>query len=369
MPTLRRVLPLLALLFCTSALRAADNAAEIQLQRSLDATIDLSFEKIELSKAFEMIADKAKISMTIDQAAYDCLPYGATTIVSATFNSSTARAAIEEILTPLGLEQAVSGASVVIRPSAPLARIGRRAEWDELKLLQSLRKTTMSKVDQDWTANLRTLLGKPDLNVRITDTSQQDKALAAVKALLPCTVVQALDCYAAQSNQLWTIRGKDIVILPTKQWIEGQLERPIVVDFTNAPLASVIAELGHLSRIDLQPAPGLYQAVPTVSLKSSNGTVKQTLEALSGATGIPVEVTDNRIILDLPIKPGTPQPAPRSDAIIGRIGLPLKDGTIMDLYLHESDLPPDLQAARQKKIQEALQALQKAAAESATQPK
>jgi len=363
-----------ALLLAPAGVRAADpaaTAAEIQLQRALDATIDLSFDKTELSKAFEAIAEKAKVSISVDQAAYDSLPYGATTKVSATFRASTGRAAIEEVLAPLGLEQAVSGSSVVIRPSAPLLYIGRRAEWEELQLLQSLRKTTLPKIEIDWTSDLRTLLGKPDLNVRISDSAANDKAMAAVRSLLPCPVAQALETYAAQSNQIWTVRGHDILMMPTKQWIAGQLDRPIVVNFSSAPLANVVAELAHLSRIPIEPAPGLYQAIPTVSLNSNNGTVKQTLDALSGASGIPVELRDDRIILGLPIKPGTTQPAPtpRGDAIIGHIALPLKDGTVLDLYLHESDLPPELLEARRKKLQEAMQALQKSAVETQPAPK
>src|SRR6202012_1347632 len=112
-------------------------------------------------------------------ACYEALPYGATTKVSATFRGTPVRAAIAEVLTPLGLEQAVSGNNLIIRPSRPLFYIGRKAEWEELKLLQKIRTQDLPKIDVDWTADLRNLLGQPNLIVQMEslDPAAQEKAM------------------------------------------------------------------------------------------------------------------------------------------------------------------------------------------------
>src|SRR3954471_14389737 len=98
-------------------------AAEIALQRALDQPFNLVLEKVEIAEAFKRIAATAKISLSVDPACYEFLPYGATTRVSADFRSAKLRDAIEQVLITLGLQQTVSGATVIIRPSAPLMHI------------------------------------------------------------------------------------------------------------------------------------------------------------------------------------------------------------------------------------------------------
>jgi len=350
--------------------RAGQTAAEIELQRKLNGPIDLKLDDTELQKAFEAIAGKAKISLVVDPASYDCLPYGATTKVSTEFRATPVRASIEEVLVHLGLEMAVTGTNVVIRPSEALMRIGRRAEWGELVLLEQLRNTQLPKLDVDWSPDLRTLLVKPELTVKIADMGAHDKAMAVVKGMLPCTVAQALDAYAGASKQVWTVKGGDIVILPAKEWIKRQLERPIVVHFENVPLSKVVAELEFLSRIRFHPAPGLYRDVPMVGyLDSTNGRVQQTLDALAGGTGVAYEVQDDGIALKVAPKGGAATP-PSTRDIVGRVAVPLgKDGATFDLFLRESDLSPELNELRKKRIDEVIQAMQAALQTPATQPK
>src|SRR3954462_1370751 len=121
-----------------AVIRAADSDAEITLQRSLDQPLTLVLQKAELSEAFKQIASAAKISLQVDPACYDLLPYGATTRVSVDFKQSKLRDALDEVLIPLGLQKSVAGNAVLIRPSNPLLRIGRRADWEELKLIKDL---------------------------------------------------------------------------------------------------------------------------------------------------------------------------------------------------------------------------------------
>src|SRR5271170_1511098 len=148
MTTACRLVPILAtFLLLPSLARAADApppaSAEVALQRALDQPFNLVLEKVEIAEAFKQIAGTAKIALTVDPACYDFLPYGPTTRVSADFRNSKLRDAIEQVLITLGLQQTVSGSAVIIRPSAPLMHIGRRAQLDELKLLQDLRSNDL----------------------------------------------------------------------------------------------------------------------------------------------------------------------------------------------------------------------------------
>lgn len=345
--------------------------AEIQLQRGLDRPIDLVLDKVDLTQALQKIADTAKISILVDDTCYDDLPYGQTALISVVFRASTTRDAIQEIIDRLGWEQVVSGSNLIIRPTRALALIGRRAEWDELKLLKDLRSNQLPNLDKDWTPQLRTLLGRPDLLVKIDklDPAANDKALAQVRSVLPCSISQALDIYANATGQVWTVQNQSILILPMKKWIERQLDRPVVLHFANAPLANVIAELSRISRIRLQPEPGLYQAIPQIgAIDSDNATLQRTLDTLSGSTGIVCEIRDDSIYLRLSDKQrsgGTTGTLPESP-IIGRVAVPLTSAPrepgvprlTLDLFIKESDLPPEINELRKKRVAEAVLQMQ-----------
>jgi hypothetical protein len=361
--------------------RAADVAAETELQRTLEQPFNLTLSKVALSEAFKQIATTAKISLQVDPACYDLLPYGATTLVSADFRQSKLRDAIEQVLVPLGLQQTVSGSTVMIRPSAPLLRIGRRAYWDELKLLQEVRNSELKPAADggfDWKTAVRAALDRPDVVVAIGDegvsAATRDKALDQIKKQLPMSTFRALETYCQLTNQVWFVEtgpgvtglpgsaAGNIRVMTLKAWMQRQLERPIQVDFANAPLAQVVGELTHLSGIRFVPEPGLYQAVPVVSLKSNNGSVIQTLEALAGGTRIAFDLRDDSILLHMA---GNEPPAPatsRTDTIVGRVSVPVGTGadrTVMEVFIRESDLPPEVNDLRKRKIQEAIEGMQK----------
>ncbi len=360
-------------IFSAGAARAADVGAEAALQRTLDQPFDLKLQKVELGEAFKQIAEKANIALQVDPACYNALPYGASTKVSADFRQSKLRDAIEEVLIPLGLQQTVSGATVIVRPSDPLARIGRKAEWEELKLLQELRTVELKTPPTngfDWTDMLRNATGRPGLVVTVANTDDptvHDKAVEQLRKQFPVTAFRAIEAYSELTRQIWFVEtgvgvaanSATVRIMPMKRWIYRQMERPVQISFTNTPLEKVVAELNHLSGIRIAPEPGLFQAIPVVSLNSNNGSVIQTLETLAGATGIAFDVREDSVLLHIAGKQAVVV-APRMDTIVGRYTLPVgKEGNSVEVFIRESDLPVELNELRKKKLKEALEGMQK----------
>ncbi len=297
---------------------------EIELQRALDQPITLALQKVELSEAFKQIAATAKIPLQVDPACYDFLPYGATISISTDFRESKLRDSLEEILLPLGLQQTVSGKAVFIRPSNALAHIGHRADWEELKLLQDLHKSADLRPKTAGAFNLTDALresldGRKDLLVTIAnDGVNPAAALEQVRKQLPISPFRALDLYCQLTNQIWFVEtgaldggptGGTIHIMSQRAWIERQLDRPIQMSRTNEALELVVADLTRASGIRFVPEPGLYKAVPVVSVSSNNATVKQTLETMAGATGVAFEVRDDSILLKVALRPGDNTPA------------------------------------------------------------
>lgn len=383
---------LIALAMMPGAVRGADdpaaNAAEVALQRALDQPITLTLPTTELHEAFNRIAAEAKIPLQVDPACYDLLPYGRTTRIEFEARQSKLRETLEDLLVPLGLQQTVTGKSILIRPSAPLFHIGHRATWEELKLLQDLHTAQDLKPTPappagssapafDLTTALRAALdGRKDLIVSFAAGTMDESSAAAldqIRKQLPMNPYRALERYTQDTGQVWFVEagplaggptGGTIRIMTRRQWIERQLDRPIQISATNESLEKIVADLSHASGIRIVPEPGLYLAVPRIGfLSSNNDTLRQTLTALSGAAGVEVDMREDSILLRLKPVPGTAgseRPASSSDDIVGRIALPIgKEGLTMDLLLRESDLPRELNDRRKKAIREYVEALQK----------
>lgn len=355
--------------------RGADSDAEVALQRALDQPLTLNLPPQPISEAFKQIAATAKIPLQVDPACYELLPYGETTRVKIDFNQSNMRESLDVLLMPLGLQTVISGNVLLVRPSSPLKHVGHRADLEELMLLKELWTSADVKLPEKGPFVLPDAIraameGRKEMLVVMPPSEAgpaPDKALEQVAKQLPMTAYRALELYCQITGGVWFVEagplaggstGGKVVIMTQRQWIDRQLERPIQLSRTNEPLEVVVADLAHASGIRFVPEPGLYQAVPVVSLRSDNGTVRQTLEALQGATRIAFDVREDSIRLYMAPGPGNP---PRSDTIIGRISLPVgPNGTLMDVYIRESDLTGEQNDLRKKRIDEALKEMQKA---------
>lgn len=382
-------LPLLAL-----AARAAEpESPEIRMQRALDEPINLRLQNMPIAEAFKQIQGAAKdIPLQIDPTCYELLPYGETTLVSITFNQSKLRDALDVLLVPIGLQATVTGKDVLIHPSAPLLRIGHRASWEEFKLLKDLwfsadlkaptpSPATPATAPFDLASAIRTALdSRKDLLVQLPGDNAgalspaQEHALDQIAKQLPMTAYRALDLYCQLTGDVWFVQttqvpggpdtGGKVIVMSPRAWINRQLARPIQIAHKEEPLELVVADLSHASGIHFVPEPGLYQAVPVVSLRSDNATVQQNLDTLAGSTQIAYEIRDDSILLHL--APGAARPAQRPDSYIGRIAVPIGNGAFMDAYIRESDLTPEQNELRKKHIEEAVKAMEKAWSAPAT---
>jgi hypothetical protein len=344
------------------SLRAADPAAEIELQRSLDAPIEsLELSNIELPKVFDDLAAKGKIKLQVDPTCYDLLPYGNTTKVSATFRQSKLRDAIDEILKHVGLEKTVSGDKVLILPTAPLLRIGRRATWDELNILATARVEQLPALTNgNLLQGLRTVLSMDTLQLRdaLPAGPEHDAAIEQVRKQLPTEAWKALDIYAQSTGQIWFVSENTIEVMTQRQWIQRQLDRRIEIKKTNRPLVECVSELAHLSGIHFTPDPGLYALYPQVTLNSTGGTVREILDTLRGVIGINYEIRDDSILLKKMTTDTTPAAA-RTDPILGQIAIPLSGGGEINVFFRESQLPPEVADAIKKQVADSIEKIRK----------
>ena len=358
------------------AVRAADDP-EIALQRQLDQPLTLTLQSVTLTEAFRQIATASKVPVQVDPTCYELLPYGDTTRVSIDFKQSKLRDALDEVLIPLALQKTISATGIMIRPSGPLKRIGRKAEWEELKLLKELYSSDDLKIPPaaagtaaapkfSMAESIRAAMeGRKDLVVIIPGESNgalspaQERALEQIAKQLPMTAYRALETYCQLTGSYWCVetsdlaggaKGGKVMVMSPRQWIARQLERPIKISRQKQPLEVVVADLSRASGIRFVPSPGLYLAVPEINLLADDATVLQTLETLAGGTGVAFEVRDDSVLL-YHVERGAGAPA-RADTVVGRISIPWGDAGSMELYVRESDLTPEQRELVQKRLQQ-----------------
>jgi hypothetical protein len=350
--------------------RPADD--EVHLQKMLISSLTLSLKDISLTDAFSAIAQTSHISIEVEQAVYNFLPYGDDTHIDVVFRNVPVQTALQKIMDELCLTMEISNQHVVVEPSEGLVRIGRRATWDELDLLHKLNQIVLSGFSGNWTLDLQKLVDEPGLQVILSPASSQDRALALsnVQAQLPCPASQALDSYAQSLHMIWYLRDNRIFIQPGSAWIIEQLNRPIILKESSVPLQQVVGELSMLSGVDFRPRPGLYLAIPTVNVDSNDGSIRQTLDALSGATGITYQIMDDYVSLDVQHNTTGKQDQEEQNPVIGMIPIPTGMGNLeFDYFIHASDVSPALLKQLQDKAHQALTSLAAPAATAPATPK
>jgi hypothetical protein len=357
-------------LFCALAplSMAASSAGAIALQQALDTPVTLTIERTGLAAALGRLASEGKLSLQIDPRCYDLLPYGAETRITINAQRIAIRNVLNESLTPLGLEMVVTGETALVRPTPALARMTRRVDWEELKLITDLRAKKVEKLTDNLQSDLRTALCRPELTIEVGDVDNelQQKALGLIRPKLPLSAASVLDLYAQSIGHIWLVDPATVRLLTPRVWTDRQLDRPTVLQYAATPLAQVVSDLEYRSGLRFVPEPGLYQSINAVNLSSNGGTIRQALDALSGATGLTYDVRPGEIFLRGPQK--NANPTPRVDSIIGRIAVPLTEGMTFDVFVRESDLTPDLQTLRKTKIAAAVAALRASTTQPTTLP-
>ena len=322
---------------------AVQRENSIYLQRRLAQRIQVNLKTCTLPRAFATLADKARIHIDVQQGIYQLLPLGDRTLVSARFKGVSVRSALESIAGQLALRIRPVGGRLVVMPSRALRRTGHRATWAQLNLLRAVHGLTVAHIDDNWPADLPAKLHQPMPAPRLPIVSEalRATALAAVRQELPESAAEALTTYARALHRIWYVRHDRIFVTTTTRWVRHQLHRPVFLHAAGAPLQVVLSDLARATGLWFAPAPGLYLAVPTVSVRSDGGSAEQTLAAISGVTGLTWRIVNNHLVIAPPRPLAAVGPKQR-DPIMGMIRIPLADGIHLNLFVRKSQLSADV---------------------------
>ena len=345
---------------------------EVLIAQALDQPTDLNVQEVPIRQAIDQLAANTGIPIKLMPGCLSLLPYGSQTKLSATIQKRPLGESLTALLRPLGLEFVPAGKEVIIQPTPPLARIGRRATWDELGILEKLYAQAMTPE----------LVGS--LHFQFQDTAGADAAASQqtlaklVQGVGAGLAAQVLEHACDQRGWSWHPEGQVIAVLTKTKQIERQLESRVTLRYVQVSLTEALTDLGARAGVLVRFDPGVLASLPPqtaerFSLSMENATVRQALEVVAGETGLgyAIEPTGVRITRQpaagaAPVAATMPAggamtaqieataqaaaAALRSNSIVGQVTFPLPDGSSFAFFIRQSDLPPEVNAMREAKI-------------------
>jgi hypothetical protein len=382
--TLTGVFFLIAALGMSLPLIAQDNSA---LQRNLDRKVELSANRLPIAEVFKKLSASTGVEFVIDDTAYQSLPYGAQTRLTAQVADITLRNALTPILSPEALQWTVEGGAVRIMPSEPLYRMCRRATYAELNVLgcllspQVARITPSAKTDAaeqlaDIVEQLRKITENKALDIKfVVPEDKRAGAIAHAQKSLPGNGAAFLDALTSTNDWTWYLDGDRVIVLDRRKQIERQLARQVTLKYENESIAIVLTDLAHKARVQLEIEPGVIQMLPAdarnnFNLRMTDATIAEAMEVISGGTGLSFTRTAEGIRVEAGkrmIPDGNTPTRPRSSLVV-RKTLTLKDGSTVDLIIRGEDMPDDLRSALEAEKAKAIEGMRAKFVKSTTQP-
>ncbi len=302
----------ISLMLIFAALAAScpgEDISAIAIEKVLEEPAQISFKEISLADAFVNLGKATGIPVDTAQAqtAIAQLPFGQLTEITATLQGMSWRNAIQELLKPLALRFQPGQDRIFILGTPELLRQPRRLNLAELNALVRLQTTYVNDSEKKLIKQIRQTTG---LSLGLIENAlrkeEADKDLVEkILSSTPQAAGNVLDIYCKrirgnQGELTWFVQANseggrngmmDIVILPVKELIEMKLAQRINIKYKNQPVQSILQDMAQLAAVNISFEPGCIALLSNdvrdnSTLVMQAGSIKDSLEALSGMTGL-----------------------------------------------------------------------------------
>lgn len=343
---------------------------EVLIIQALDQPTDLNVQEVPIRQALDQLAVNTGIPIRLAPGCVSFLPYGSQTKLTATIQKRPLRESLTALLRPLGLEFVAGPKEVTVQPAPPLARMRRRATWDELATLEKL-------LSQPMTPELFGTLRFQFQETGGEAVSNHERLGRAIGGVGEGIAAHVLDHACDSCGWTWYPEGQVVAVLSKTKYVRQQVNRRVSVRYAQASLVGALTDLANRAGVLLRFDPGVLNSLPAqtterFSLSMENATVWQAFEVISGETGLTPVIEADGVRITRPGAGGTAgatttsaggpntaqmetvaqatAAAMRSNSVVGQFTFPLPDGSSFAFFVRESDLPPELAAMRQAKI-------------------
>lgn len=326
-------------------------------------------ERTPLQEVLKRITKDTGVPITVARDAWDLLPYGDQTTISAKIENQTLRGGLTAIARTLGLTVEIKPETVELAPLPALSRLGRRATVDELRVLDLLARTPLEL--QGDRASVKQVLAKVDSKLEseksqfaVEDRSPETVGNIQVAVARNQTLLDGLETIPQFTDATWYPWGRTLVVRLKVDHIRDQLGKTITRRFNGVDVSQVLAELASIADVPFIIEPGAVARLNpdsrNIRLMLDNAPIAQALENLAGFTGLAWAVTEKGVYIS---NPGTSAGASREPSV-GWIQL--DNG--MQVILRESQVPPDLREYLKHKTDQQLQKIRQMMVEEGFKP-
>ncbi|HYO10316.1 MAG TPA: hypothetical protein VER17_15210 [Tepidisphaeraceae bacterium] len=331
-------------LLAAASLPAIAQSSSALINEALDKQVKLNIANQTIPQATQTIANETGVRIDVDPQVWQLLPWGEQTTINAKIENQTLRGALQAITRKLGLTFELKDEAVELQPLPALRRLGRRANVDELAVLDLLSRTPLeAQADR---VPVRQLLASVDAKLEAAKSPfavenrafGDDAGSLQVPVARNAMLLQALEAIPSSTEATWYPWGQTLVVRPKVDHMRDQLARAITVRFNGVDVSQVLAELQTRSGVPFVIEPGAVQRIAqdsrVIKLVLDNAPVQQALESIAGYTGLAWSVNNNGVYIWNPQQAGTAAREPT-------IGLLTLDNGVQ-VILRESQVPPDL---------------------------
>jgi len=258
------------------------------------------------------------------------------------------------MLAPQALQWSIRGDAVRIQPAEGLARMCRRASYDELRALGLMYSERLKPVGEGAViGQLKKLTGNKDLQLSFQfdrpAPAATTEALADADRALPATAAQWLDRLCRGRSWTWYLWGNEVIVLDRKAQVYRQLQQLVSLRYQNEELMTILLDLARKARLTLEMEPGVMNYVPSekrtnFSLMMADATIAQALEVISGATGLAFVRTEAGLRVspsEKLVEAGMQRDRRRTPFFL-KISLPGHAGASVEVFIRADELPDEV---------------------------
>lgn len=348
------------------ATQPADDESDVEVIQALDGPVNLNVTDTPILEVVQLLAQSSGIPIELQPGTLDLLPYGSKTLLSATVERRSLRETLTELLRQLALTFRPEGGKLLILPTEPLRRIARRATWEDLATLVRLNSTP-------WSPELANSLQFQfqDAKAGYADANRE-RLLEATEAVGAGSAADVLELACEKYGWAWAPSGEVIVIMSKTRLIERLLNKRATVNYLQIGIEQALLDLANKAGVLLLMEPGALASLPPqmserFPLFMENATIQQTLQYVTGLTGLSFSIEPNGIRISagktgaaIAVAPTDHSSAEaalramRSNPVVGQINVTNRDGSTFSLFIREEDLPPEVNEMRKARVAKAV---------------
>lgn len=347
------------------------------IEQALGEPTKITLQSVTLADAMRLVTEQTGVDVRMSSEVMALVPGGGEMVIQRVDIANVPLGqGLTDLFSPLGMEFEVAEDHVRIVPKPALRALGHAPSWAELGTLQKLGGVTLgggATLPDEWKqTTVFDVAGGADSESAKGLWNSLQREISHLPAGSGDYVLSAA---CARLGWAWMLDGAGLRIVPAESAVQRLLQQTVSLRMNGRPLFEVIAELERLSGVSMRVEPGALATLPDAVqrgfwLDVRGQTVERALESVSAYTGLSYLIGPDGVTLFQPSSrsgksaEGRGDSSGRGDPFVGKVVVPLPDGTSIEWVVRWSELPDDLRQRREKDLERAFEAIRRLDAQS-----